>query len=304
MTGIAVVDFANFDERSDEIAAELWRVATDVGFFYAINHDIPQEKIDLMFETSKSFFALDRAIKSKSPYDLTTNNGWEGGTEVLDERSPDLKETYNLGYVHMEGKWPSDTDAPGFRETAEEFQGLCEQFSWKVLSSFAKALGFPPDFFVQFHDPGRDDCTKLLRLLYYPELTADAVAQFKPGQLRAGTHTDYGCVTLLFQRPGEAGLEVCPGIDPSLSNWKEVDPMEGGIVINIGDSLMRWSDDRLKSNPHRVRAPRLGDPLHARYSMAYFNQPNGFAVIQGPEKKYPPITAGDYLHERFRKTYT
>jgi isopenicillin N synthase-like dioxygenase len=281
----------------------MWKAATDVGFLYAINHPIPLQKVDEMFETSKKFFALPIETKKKIPWDIQTNNGWENGSEVLDEKSPDLKETYNIGYANMKGKWLEDEDYPGFKTVTQEFQAMCEKFSFQVLSCFARRLGFPDDFFEAHHDITKDDCTKLMRILYYPELTEDQVKSFLPTQFRAGAHTDYGCVTLLFQKEGEKGLEVCPGKDTHRSVWTPVDPIPGAIVLNIGDSLMRWSDDKLKSTVHRVRVPKIGDRLGSRYSIAYFNQPNGSAIIQGPENKYPPISGKDYLMQRFTATY-
>eukprot|EP00298_Acanthocystis_sp_HF-20_P008597 c17773_g1_i1.p1 GENE.c17773_g1_i1~~c17773_g1_i1.p1 ORF type:complete len:309 (+),score=103.22 c17773_g1_i1:53-979(+) len=300
---VPCIDFSNFSERRDEIADQLWKAATDSGFMYAINHSIPLEKVDEMFATSKKFYELPVDVKKKIPWDIQTNNGWEAGSEVLDEEFRDLKETYNVGYAHMEGKWLDEADYPGFKKTTQQFQDYCEEFSFMVLSCFARKLGFPDNFFEQHHDKTKDDCTKLLRLLYYPELTEDQVKLFKPGQYRAGAHTDYGCVTLLFQNPGEKGLEVCPGKDVERKVWTAVDPIKGAIVLNIGDSLMRWSDDKLKSTLHRVRVPKPGDSLKARYSIAYFNQPNGSAIIQGPEHKYPEISAKDYLNSRFTATY-
>ena len=80
--------------------------------------------------------------------------------------------------------------------------------------------------------------------------------------------------------------------------WTPIDPDEDAITCNIGDMLMRWSDDRLSSNFHRVRNPRPGDDFGPRYSIAYFAQANRDVLIEGPLGKYPPITAGDYLSQR------
>ena len=75
-------------------------------------------------------------------------------------------------------------------------------------------------------------------------------------------------------------------------------PLPGVVTCNIGDMLMRWSDDRLQSTLHRVRMPRQDEYLGPRYSLPFFCQANKDAVIQGPDKKYEPITAADYLYQR------
>jgi isopenicillin N synthase-like dioxygenase len=128
--------------------------------------------------------------------------------------------------------------------------------------------------------------------------------------MRAGKHSDIGCLTLLFQRDGQDGLEICPGKDSSYSVkaeddvWTPLPAKTGPIVVNIGDMLSKsdgkiclvlrigvlnrvtvaWSDDRLKSTFHRVRANEVGHSP-SRYSIAYFNQSRGGVVLQGPKKK-------------------
>lgn len=167
------------------------------------------------------------------------------------------------------------------------------------------ALGFPEDYFKIANDPTQPDCLTQLRLIHYPP------SENAEGTWRAGSHTDIGCLTLLFQRDGEDGLEICPGRE-SHSSFAMGDvftplPAETGpIVVNIGDMLSKdspkpvycaiydtrltdsfpvaWSDDRLKSNFHRVRAKDVGKSP-SRYSIAYFNQGRRDFVLQGPKKK-------------------
>ena len=105
---------------------------------------------------------------------------------------------------------------------------------------------------------------------------------------RAGAHTDYDCLTLLHQRPGEHGLQLCPGADAAQRHdpdaplgWTSVDPTPGTITCNIGDMLMRWSDDQLPSTLHRVRMPQADEYQGPRYSMAFFAQADCNAIIHG-----------------------
>lgn len=142
-------------------------------------------------------------------------------------------------------------------------------------------------------DTTQEDALSQLRLLHYPPS-----ANNPEGTWRAGLHTDVGCLTLLFQRDGEDGLEVCPGRQSADSSERgdtffSVPAETGPIVINIGDMLMAWSDDRLKANFHRVRAKGKEDK--DRYSIAYFNTGRRNFVMQGPQKKYPAMTCGEYF---------
>lgn len=142
--------------------------------------------------------------------------------------------------------------------------------SMNILSVFALALGFPEDFFLKAHDVNRPDAQSTMRLLHYHDITG---TQFPPSYWRAGPHTDYDCLTMLFQKTGEDGLEICPGREAHTSfgmgdHWTPVKARTGEVVCNIGDMLMAWSDDRFKSLFHRVRCPSVGERQSSRYSIA------------------------------------
>ena len=99
------------------------------------------------------------------------------------------------------------------------------------------------------------------------------------------------------------GCRCCPGAEAEGQAWTPVEPSDDAITCNIGDMLMRWSDDVLPSNFHRVKAPGPGDDLGARYCIAFFAQANRGVVIESPAGSYPPITAGDFILERIRANY-
>jgi len=126
--------------------------------------------------------------------------------------------------------------------------------------------------------------------------------------MRAGKHSDIGCLTLLFQRDGQDGLEICPGKESSYSAkveddvWTPLPAKTGPIVVNIGDMLMAWSDDRLKSTFHRVRAKEVGYSP-SRYSIAYFNQSRRNVLLQGPKKKYPAVSVSDWFDMQVAKNF-
>ena len=115
-------------------------------------------------------------------------------------------------------------------------------------------------------------------------------------------NSDWDNVTLLFQRPGQNGLECCANPrtgNPKEMYWTAVNPVEGGIAVNIGDMLARWSDGKLHSNLHRVRLPK--DASKPRYSIAFFAQSDKKTMIESKENL--PITAGDYILSRLNSNF-
>jgi isopenicillin N synthase-like dioxygenase len=85
--------------------------------------------------------------------------------------------------------------------------------------------------------------------------------------------------------------------------WTPVEPIPDVVTCNIGDMLVRWSDDALRSTLHRVRMPRPGEHHGSRYSIAYFAQADTDVVIEGPAGRYGPITAADYLRQRIEANF-
>ncbi|CEG64694.1 hypothetical protein RMATCC62417_01623 [Rhizopus microsporus] len=300
------IDLSDFVNRRDEITKTLMKAVTTQGFFYVVNHGIPLEDIRGMFQASHDFFALDDSIKSKYLMDIKRNAGWEKLAQIRPSTGvADLKESIQLSFHGIEDLWPTEQDAPTFRLTAERFMQQCDQVSKKLLTCLALGLGFEQDFFTQSHDITKSDCLNTLRCLHYHDITGQT---FPPEYWRAGAHTDFDTLTLLLQRPGEDGLEVCPGREVSTEfghgdSWTPVSPKENEIVCNIGDMLMRWSDDRFKSNYHRVRAPKVGEYQGPRYSIAYFNQANKSAIIQGHTRYPDPITADQFIQQAMERNY-
>jgi isopenicillin N synthase-like dioxygenase len=164
---------------------------------------------------------------------------------------------------------------------------------------FATALHLPADFF----DTKIDRHISILRSNYYPKLSRPP----RDKQLRGGEHSDYTAFTILWQeRTPSVGLQArdVDGV------WIDVPAIDDTFVINIGDSLMRWTNDKWVSTQHRVVPPPFEIARdHDRLSLAYFVQPNYDAEIkcietcQSAERpaKYPPVLNGDYLYSKFSK---
>ena len=291
------IDIGDVAARREAIADALWDAAVEVGFFQVVNHGIDPAQVREAFAMTERFFGLPDPVKARYPHRKADNVGWESRAQVRPSTgTPDQKESYQITRPRMAGLWPTEAELPGFQAAMLGFESQCWTVAMRVLSCFAHKLGFAPDFFAGAHDPSRPDYQSTLRLLhYYP---VDPRALGTAGLWRAGAHTDFDCLTLLFQRAGQGGLEVCAGKDLENPAWTPVPPEEDAITCNIGDMLMRWSDDRLPSNFHRVRTPEPDEYLGSRYSIAFFAQANRESLIAGPAGKYPPISAGDYLRQR------
>jgi len=293
------IDLSDFERRKAEIADQLWEASTQIGFFQLINHGISQEQIDEAFEFTARFFDLAAELKEQYPLRKGTNAGWEYKAQVRPSTgTADNKESYQITLPRMAELWPTGEELPGFKAVMLAFERANWALGMKVLSCFALKLGFAPDFFTEAHDPMSPEYQSTLRLIHYLPMQNAKPEDFTGW--RAGAHTDFDCLTLLHQRVGQGGLQLCPGKEAASGEleWTDVPPLPGVVTCNIGDMLMRWSDDQLQSTLHRVRMPRADEHLGSRYSLPFFCQANKDAVIQGPGKKYDPITAHDYLQQR------
>ncbi|WP_395155487.1 isopenicillin N synthase family dioxygenase [Ilumatobacter sp.] len=308
-----IIDLSDPDVVQGDIDDALWNAAAESGFFQVVGHGIDQGAIDAAFDTSLRFFALPTEVKERRQMPPRSNAGWEFKSQKRPSTGTfDHKETYQVTIPRMveHDLWPTEEEIDGFRSTLEQFESLNRDLAMRILESFARKLGFDDDFFTQRHDPTSPEYQSTLRILHYLPIAA---TDRQPGVWRAGAHTDYDCLTLLHQRAGEYGLQVCPGAeaanrDPDAPlGWTDVEPTAGTVTCNIGDMLMRWSDDQLPSTLHRVRLPRAdqtdGESLDARYSIAYFAQADRDAMIESPSGRHEPISAADYLQQRIAANF-
>jgi isopenicillin N synthase-like dioxygenase len=293
----------------ERIGAEIGRAARGLGFFSVADHGIPQDQVDAVFAQSKTFFALPSA--QKEALSVTNSTSYRGyvryGEEKLDPAlAGDIKECFNAGPdlaaddpdvlagtpFHAPNQWP---DLPGFRSTLTAFHASALDLVVRLHRAIAVDLGIDERYFDRYFTRA----IGILRLLHYPPHPG----AFDGNVYGAGAHTDYGNLTLLAQ-DGTGGLEV----RTRDGDWTIVPPVAGTFVCNIGDCLMRWTNDVYVSNAHRV-VNRSG---RERYSFAYFGDPNADALVAclpsclepGETPKYPPITYAEYLRSRYDATYT
>lgn len=303
MVQIPTIDFSQYDESNpgamSALADEVYDALTQSGFMKIKHLGVEAQEITRAFELSQWFFTQSEAIKADSAYTSAAENfGYQGlGVEYLDPSSPaDLKQTFTMRNVMRhdpaDPRWPSTE----FREGVTHFFHSCLQAAYRIQRIFSIALDQERDFFVQYHRG--ENVT--LRFLYYPPRGATNVEQ---GQLGAGEHTDYGMITLLFQRD-VGGLEVqdADGV------WHAVSPENDAIVINTGDLMERWTNGKFRSTPHRVQP---GSADRERFSIAMFVDPDSATPVKvldsclaaGESPRFPPITAGEHIQEKIRATH-
>lgn len=309
MTAIPVIDISGLSsaEGAADVAAQIGEACRAVGFFYVAGHPVPPVLMDAVFAAAGAFFAQDEAAKRTVLYSAAGNRGYvpmKG--EALDPGRPaDLKEAFNIGLelpaenpdvkagrgFRAVNLWPAQ---PGFRATMLAYFTACHDLGRLLHRAFAMDLGLPSGFF----EDKLDRPMAVLRLLHYPP----APARAEMGQMGAGEHTDYGCVTLLAT-DGVGGLEV----RTRGGDWIAAPHVPGAFVCNIGDCLMRWTNDTYVSTPHRVVSPAGRE----RHSVAFFLDPNpdadiaclpGCATPDHPAR-YAPIRGDAFLLSRLSPTY-
>ncbi|XP_030586466.1 2-oxoglutarate-dependent dioxygenase htyE-like [Archocentrus centrarchus] len=306
---IPVVDFGDYslneedvpDKQLESLSKEFKSAFTEVGFVFLKNTGITQEEVACVMDISKKFFLQPDELKqpfSRKSFLNSPNHGWVSlETEKLNPRRPgDLKESFNTSSLHPDIKWPSSGNLKSFQEFQTSFFQRCKELSLRVLRVMAHSLGLDPEVFLSTHRLiGTDKNGTTLRSLYYPPVNCENA---KEGQLRCGEHSDYGTFTLLFQ--SSEGLQVRARSGEFIS----VPCIPGAILINIADLMQRWTSDQFISVLHRVLLPSVGDSS-TRQSLAFFVHPDDEALITccDNSNKYPPITAGDYLTERFNDSY-
>ncbi|KAI0268183.1 Clavaminate synthase-like protein [Gloeopeniophorella convolvens] len=325
---IPLIDFSNYRNATSlsekrKTADEIVNGFKEVGFVYLQGHGIPSSTVDNVFEKSAEFFRMPAPVKDALAWeDPRSNRGYvkigrervtqsADAAEIAELRSkaPDTKESMEIGRdwdKTWKNQWPQESDAPGFKQTMLSFFQTCHELHTIVMRSIAVGLDLDELFFEdkineQYHN---------LRLLSYPSIKTSLLK--KDGQARAGAHSDYGTLTLLFQ-DHVGGLEV---ENPHTRHFQPARPIPGTIVVNAGDLLARWSNDLLRSTLHRVVAPSTESAdsegsTPTRQSIAFFCNPNGGAKISclpnchgpGNEAKYAPVTTEEYIVGRLSATY-
>ena len=278
---VPVIDLAeSFSNSNKEAVAKLiGETLQEVGFFTVTNHGIDPAAIERTFDAARRFFAKDEQDKRKlATFEPLRDAGQPGN----------LNESFVLGDA-VEATWPEDD--PEFRRDVESYYERVMRLALHVVHLIAISLDLHEDFFDRFLV---NPTTSGLTLRHYPPRSASA----PEGQVSFGAHTDLGCVTILAQ-DDVGGLDV-----RTLSGeWVPVTPTRGDLIVNIGDIMARWTNDRYQSNYHRVLEPSSG---RDRYVAALFCDPAMNTVVEcipalvTDKPKYEPFTVQEFFDERFK----
>jgi len=309
-------DLLNFEKSSNEeknkIASKIDKHLCHTGFLIVTNHGIKENIINNISLILNSFFQKEQSFKNKS---MSQTKGYPygyfmSGSEALAKSKgvstpPDLKESFNggpfklpKGKISKEAKdfcylptiWP---EIKNFRVFWEDYYSEMECLSQRIMSVFAIALNLPSNYFEKFINYP----ISALRALNYPPIKKELL----PNQQRAGAHTDYGSLTILRPIDKIDGLQI----QDAKNRWIDVPNIKNSFIINIGDLMALWTNDRWTSTLHRV-IPK--DRKNPRKTLVFFHQPNWDARITclssciGKGKKYSEVLSGPYLLKKFRST--
>lgn len=286
----------------DRAAKQIGDACYNSGFFMISGHGIANELLIESRELSTSFFrsSADEKLKLHLPGHGRGYIPCETerlGATINDTGFGDLKETLNICADFENNVWPS---APA------EFQNVLEKLFTEMhgLTDFlmdlcAVALKLPKDFFRQYIDRPK----AILRLSYYPAVTSTP----HEGQSRVTAHTDYGTLTILHPDPFVGGLQIFYRGE----EWIDIHSPDGAFVVNIGDLMQIWTNDKWKSTLHRVVAPQgSGFETKDRLSLVFLHNPNpdamiapvGTCVSDKFPAKYASINAGDHLRQKSHRS--
>lgn len=313
---VPVIDISPYFDGDEpgkrHVAAQIGQACREIGFYIITGHGVPEPMIAAVDKVAYEFFDLPLDEKLKLAGKDAGSVGYAGmGERSLaytrgDKTPPDLHESFQISKVDADredpyfqtaaarrlvppNQWPASQ--PQFKSTCSEYYKRMGTLAHDLMRLSALALDLPEGYF----DDKIDRHISRLSFKFYPEQKVKPL----PGQLRAGAHTDYGTVTIL--RPGDSvgGLQVAD----THGHWHDVPTIPNAFVINQGDMMARWTNDRWLSTLHRVVNPpeeALGG--NRRLSLVFFHHANYDAVVEclptctgpGDAPKYEPVTVADY----------
>jgi isopenicillin N synthase-like dioxygenase len=310
---VPVIDIAPFSGGGAgrrAVVDAIARACEDVGFFGIVGHAVDDALIAAIYREGRAFFALPREEKMQVGRPAPgVSRGYNSladqslGNTLASGVPADLLESFAIGplnpgsgpywtaghgRIHFHpNRWPQRPI--GFRAAVTAYWQAMEELARRLAHMFALALHVPEDFFadkINHH-------VSTMRLNFYPAQPVPPL----PGQIRAGAHSDYGGFTILRTEDAPGGLQVVR----RGGSWTDVPNIPDGFVVNIGDMLMRWTNDRWVSTVHRVvNPPEAVRASTTRMSVAFFQVPNYDAEVRclesctasGNPPRYAPTTAG------------
>jgi isopenicillin N synthase-like dioxygenase len=326
---VPIVDFAPALEGTTDglqtVASAVSNACTNSGFFYLANHSIPKLLTDRVFECSSTFFelseskkleiSLERSVNFRGyiPFDARLDAGNRRGTggsgfqshlsdDQIDKQPPDAAESFQMHAelpaddvdvlagkpLHGPNQWPDAL--PEMRNTLLAYYDGATSLARCVLEVFAVCLDLDRNYFVRFYKKP----LMQIRLMHYPTHEA---GEHVPFGVRP--HSDAGAFSMLLQDTN-GGLEI----HNKRGEWQLVPPIDGTLVVNIGDTMKLWTNNRFQSTPHRV----VNTYGASRYSVPFFANPDYDAVIEPIstciDENNPPVFDSLHCGESMLHTYS
>ena len=277
----------------------------EVGFVAVKNHGVPDELIGDLYRYVQEFFSLP--LEKKRNYEIAELAGQRGYTSFGKEHAkgsdaPDLKEFFQYGQVprdnYKEEEYPANVkvgEVAEFNKTFEDAYRAFEKSGTALLQAIALYLGLDEHYFDKYVYNGNS----ILRAIHYPPITKEPASA-----IRAEQHEDINLITLLVGASAD-GLEVLT----KQGGWVPVTSLPEQIVVNVGDMLQRFTNNKLRSTTHRVVNPKRELWHTSRFSIPFFLHPRSSMSLQCLDKcidaehpkAYGDTTAGEYLDERLRE---
>jgi isopenicillin N synthase-like dioxygenase len=304
---IPVIDVAPLFEAASgglsRVGAQILEASERIGFFYVRNHGVGRALIDRTVTEALAFFRQPQERKLGVRVSAH-HRGFIpiGEAKMYGGARPDLKESFIWGLdiaaddadfrggaLLAPNQWPDGRAA--LREAFNRYFDATHVVGWQLMRAFAAALDLDEQHFVRRIAKPISRCSAV----YYPPQAPESGSE----QFGVAPHTDYGCLTLVYQA-NVGGLEVY-GRD---RQWVLAQRIEDTFVVNVGDLLARWTNERFRSTPHRV-VNRSGEE---RLSLATFVDPQDDCLIEpvcrpGESPRYEPVRCGDYIRGRFDRSF-
>ncbi|KAL6270289.1 hypothetical protein ACE6H2_027200 [Prunus campanulata] len=283
------------------LVREIGSACKDWGFFQVINHGVALDKREKIETAARKFFAQPLEEKRKirrdekivvGYYDTEHTKNIRDWKEVFDflveeptlvPASPDPEDKEETEWINQ---WPENP--PELRAACEEYAGEVEKLALKLMGLIALSLGLPADRFNSYFK----DQTSFIRLNHYPPCPSPQLA------LGVGRHKDGGALTVLAQ-DDVGGLEVKRKTD---GEWIRVKPTPNAYIINVGDIIQVWSNERYESVEHRV----MVNSEKERFSIPCFLNPAHYTQVKPLKEltdernpdKYKPYSWGKFITHR------
>jgi len=304
-TNIPTIDIGPYLDGSNpkQVAEEVGKACESIGFFMISGHGVPLELLQEVQSHTTSFFDMPLECKEKTsaPFGLGyMGEGTENVAATLKESTvQDMKESLNLNLPVRDEVWPKDL--PILNQTCQKYYAMVGDLSNKLMRIFALALNLEETFF----DDKVNNAFTCLRLLNYPEQPNATLPDNSAMEVitRNAEHTDYGTLTILWS-PDSRGLQA----KSRQGEWIDVVSPIDNFIINVGDLMMNWTNDKWVSTLHRV-VPHPDTLGKRRMSIPFFHNPNPDAIItcipsccgDNNPAKYEPILAKAHMEMKVSK---